>query len=91
MVQWGLRWGRGFRWGFWRGRGQGREVGEGGQGGEEGSHLPRSLPQVSWAEVGEVGSPVEEVVDGVVGRATFRAQWGGESTDSVEVVPQNRG
>ena len=34
---------------------------------------------------------VVEVLDGVVGRATFRAQWGGESTDSVEVVPQNRG
>ena len=31
---------------------------------------------------------VVEVLDGVVGRATFRAQWGGDSTDSVEVVPK---
>ena len=31
---------------------------------------------------------VVEVLDGVVSRATFRAQWGGDSTDSVEVVPK---
>ena len=35
-----------------------------------------------------MGSTVEEVVDGVVGRATFRAQWGGDSTNTVEVVPK---
>ena len=56
------------------GRGKGREVGEGGKGGEEGCHLPRSLPKVGWAQVGGAGLAAEYVLDGVVGCPAFRAQ-----------------
>ena len=93
MVQWGLRWGRGFRGGLRLGRGfrrggwEGREVGKGGQGGEEGCHLTWSLPEVGWGQVGGAGWAGEEVRDGVVGGAAFRAQWGGRSVDPMEVIP----
>ena len=77
-----VRRGRGLR----GGRGKGREVGEGGKGGEEGCHLPRSLPKVGWAQVGGAGLAAEKVLDGVVGFPALRAQWGGQSPDAVEVI-----
>ena len=66
-------------------------MGEGGQGGEEGCHLTRSLPEVGRAQVGGSGWAGEKVGNGVVGGAAFRAQWGGRSANSVEVIPHGRG
>ena len=87
----GVRGRLGSRWGLRGGRGQGREVGEGREGGEEECHLPRSLPEVCWDQVGGAGWTVEEVPDGVVRRSTFRAQRGGQPIYAVQIVPQGRG
>ena len=61
-------------------------MGEGGEGGEEGCHLSGSLPEVGLAQVGGAGLAVEKVLDGVVGFPAFRAQWGGQSHNAVEVI-----
>ena len=49
----------------------GPKVGEGGQGGDEVRHLPRSLPKVRRAQVGGMGGAVEEVRHRVVGGAAL--------------------
>ena len=50
-----------------------------------------SPPKVRWAKVGWESWAGEEMGDGVVFCATFRAQWGGCSANSMEIVPHGRG
>ena len=39
-----------------------------------------------WSQVGWTGRADEEVGDGVVGSASFRAQWGGHPANLVELI-----
>ena len=93
MVRWvrGIRRGQGSGWRLRGGRGKGWKMGKGGQGREEGCRLSWSLPKVARVQVCWVGWAGEEVQDGVVGSTALRAQRGGESSDSVEIVPHSRG
>ena len=64
-------------------------MGEGGEGGEEGCHLPGSLPEINRAQAGGASCAAEDVGDSVVRCATLGAQLGWGPADAVEVFLQS--
>ena len=72
------------------GRGQGREVGERGEGGDEARHLTRSPPEIVRAQTGGVCRATQQVLHRVLRRLTLGAQWGRQPANPEEVVSHCR-